>query len=663
MPIQGGERATTVADQRSSSGIAARDDRSYRSFLTFDARADAVDLALQQIGSWLRQKNYEVDLTESGFVRVNDRVEVRVTHHVSKHTHAFRVRLEETEARGEAQWLTSIAMNAPEKGRGWLSVRVNHTGGKTAATPKVARYLMGVLELHDADYQFVPGAPVIRTDGVEDLFQAVCDPDRNGLLFVATTDNSDAGMFAPFAAKVERWTRGVHGMAQVVVLDPAASVAFNELMGEWHAAPPWALRTYSTELDPAWQPDARRHRILGTQRLANEPDPVIARIIERATRKHSADRQLPPDARAVIKVLNRVEDRVLLDALFRIDPDVGPSATAVPSRSETAAGTMAAPVDDEITDSDEGSTVTSVTDADESRVEIAAQLASDRDDLAEVPPTPEAADRGLAGDEADSKPARELVSGEAAEYLAMIEMVKQTLGLEVLTPEALEGVMEQAGSPAPSGTTQATADRVSRELKERQARIDALEDQLAEAQTFADDAMVEQRIADDARLKAEETVRWLRGVLNEQGRHDVAYADIPEGAATAYPESFADLVERLGALESLGVVFTGDPRITVGLDEQDTFGNIVQAAWEILLLLSDYVKAKKEGAHEGGMKQYILNTPAGYRAILRKSSVRKKPPPRSTGGRGTARFQFRPALPRTVAFSWRRTSSCLIVGL
>ena len=104
---------------------------------------------------------------------------------------------------------------------------------------------------------------MIRPDGVDDLLDAVCDPDRNGLLFVAGTDQSDPMLFTPFVERVEKWAQGTHGLAQAVVLDPAATEAFNAAIGETHVARPWSIRTYLPDVDPAWEPDAHRHRIMG----------------------------------------------------------------------------------------------------------------------------------------------------------------------------------------------------------------------------------------------------------------------------------------------------------------------------------------------------------------------------------------------------------------
>lgn len=605
----------TATATRSASGVAPGGASSYRSYLTFDARPDAITLAVQQVSSWLQEKRYgDPDLTISGFTRLSDRTEMVVTHHQTKHAHSFRVRLAEDDPKGH-QWVTSIAMHVPERGDGWLSLRVGHTGGTIARTPKIARYLIDVLELKDSGYQFAAGAPLIRTEGVDDLLDAVCDPDRNGLLFVATTDATDSDLVGPWTDRVAKWARWVHGLAQVVVLDPAASAAFNAGIGETHATHPWTIRTYTTDVDPAWAPDARRHRILGTQRLAKANDNAIAEILFRAAREHAATHQLPDSARSVIKDLNRVEDRLLLASLYDAATPTPVDVVAEPAPVTRPADQPDAP-EAESAAGDLSEADTSRADAPESLPEITDQPHPDEQDHsrpgtsdADIEETEAPGSGGSGGSD---------VAAEVSEYLATISMVKETLGVEDLTEETLQRVIRRATQATEQAAErQAAADRVSRELQERQQRIDALEDQLSTLQAALDDAVMEHRLADDLRAKAEDEARKAHRALAQHGTPDVAWASLAEEPPAA-PETFEELIERIPELDSQGVVFTGDPDITIDLGDQDTLGNIARAAWDCLLVLADYVAAKQSGDYSGNMKQYLLNTPPGYRTLPRK---------------------------------------------
>lgn len=600
----------TASATRSSTSVETGDSASYRSYLTFDADSDAPGLALQQVSSWFREKGYgEVDLSESRFERLGERAELVVAHGENRRGHSLRVRLAETDPRGK-QWLTSIAMHAPHRGAGWLSLRVGHTGGKPAETPKIARYLMEVLDLRDSDYRVVAGAPIIRPDGVDELLEAICDTDRNGLLFVAATDTEQVDLFAPFVERVEHWARRVHGIAQFVVLDPAATLAFNEGIGATHAATPWAIRTYAPGADPAWEPDARRHRILGTRRLASEDDRTISNIVVRAARKHSSDHKLPEQARAVIKDLNRIEDRLLLDSLF------------APSDSQRVADRVVADLLPTVTVEEAAEQI--VVEAEEVLAETAAGDNTAFDALADTNSHPAETDTDLGSETPEAlddlvdavDQAISDVAPAVSEYLATIEMVKQALGVEDLRAETLRQIADAASRVSEQAAArEAITNRVSRELAERQERIETLEDRLTEARVAADDATIEQRIAEDARRSAEDQARWLRRIFDEQGRHDEAWATMPDAEITKVPDDFEELLDRVGALEEQGVVFTGDRRITLGLDDQDTMGNIVASAWECLLVLADYVAAKRAGDYAGNVKTYLKQTPSGYRTV------------------------------------------------
>ncbi|MDF9717367.1 hypothetical protein INN71_13545 [Nocardioides sp. ChNu-153] len=614
---------------------------SYRSYLTFDPRPDAVDLALQQIAAWLREKSYgEPDLQVSQLLRVSNSAELVVAHHEAKRVSDFRIRLTETERNG-TQWLTSVAMHSPARGTGWLSIRSGHTGGKQAERPKVAKYLIEVLELRDGDYPVSAGAQIVRPDDVEDLLEAVCDLNRNGLLFVAATDKSQADMLPAFAKRAETWARRIHGIAQFVVLDPEASTVFNEGVGPTHAAIPWTVRTYAPGVDPAWEPDARRHRVLGTRRLADETDQAIAGIITRAARKHSAGHKLPDAARTVIKGLNRVEDRLLLDALFSpgsptaqllsdaseglaVAADKSTGTDLAPREAVAETGAVAETLASEAAQllahgpATNGASIevdTETFEADYSREPDDSNITTPRDPRALngiSASTAHAANDG----ETRSVDSEGDIAAVAAEYLSIIELVKQTLGVDDLTPQALEQVaMSASRASDQAAAREQMAERISSELAERQGRIEALEEEVEAWRETAEEALLEQGSAEEDRRAIQDEVLRLRRFLLEQGRHTEALSPTPTSASTSAPRNFEELLDRLGEFEQHGVVFTGDRRRTIGLDDNDTVGNLVGAAWEYLLVLADYVRSKMLGHFDGNMKSYLLHTPAGYRPL------------------------------------------------
>jgi|GEM_PF-1573388 len=606
-----------TASTSAPSSEARRDARAYRSFLTFDAHPRAVRDALQQITAWLRVKGYEApDLSISGLTSLPGQAEIAVTHHRAQRTHSFRVRLTESDRRGD-EWVTMISMSAPEgqvgraprigqgAGAGWLSMRVSHSGGMTASRPNIAARLIEVLDLRDGSHPAVAGAPAVGVVGVNDLVEALRDPERSGLLFVAATDSAAVDLFPLFTERVDRWVGGIHGMAQAVVLDPAATLAFNAAVGPRYAVPPWSIRTFRTDVDPAFNDEARRHRILGTRRLTAESDHVITGILTSAARGHATERELPAAAQSVMRALNRVEDKVLLDRLLATtDPQAPGVAAPEPAKTLAPLNPVTSPAD-----------TAPLVDSTDPSTQRATAPPTDSPDL-------------LADDQ--SAPPHDSAPSAGRHLLSTLRRI---LGIETVTEESIKEAFdasvdraaraivaqEMATRAAQDQARQAAAhenaDRLRRTLEERQERIDNLEDDLAQARSSADDALIAENDAEQHRRAAEEETRRLRRLLSDQGRFEEAFAVTTADEAVVYPDSFEDLVDRLPELETLGVVFTGDVRVVLALDDQDTLGTIAQQTWESLLVLSEYVRAKESGVFTGNVKTYLTNTPAGYRSL------------------------------------------------
>ena len=68
--------------------------------------------------------------------------------------------------------------------------------------------------------------------------------DGSRFAFVAGSDAESAIPFDPWARQVGMWAKEVSGLGKVFVLDPAATLAFQQRVGPELAAPAWAIRTY-----------------------------------------------------------------------------------------------------------------------------------------------------------------------------------------------------------------------------------------------------------------------------------------------------------------------------------------------------------------------------------------------------------------------------------
>lgn len=107
----------------------------------------------------------------------------------------------------------------------------------------------------------------------------------------------------------------------------------------------------------------------------------------------------------------------------------------------------------------------------------------------------------------------------------------------------------------------------------------------------------------------------LQAQLVEYVSPETAYADAHQDMGLDAPRSMEELLDRLMELQSKGVHFTGDPKITESLDRHDPHGMIVGSTWECLLVCADYIRAKREGIVAGGMFRYLDIQPPGFRTV------------------------------------------------
>jgi hypothetical protein len=156
---------------------------------------------------------------------------------------------------------------------------------------------------------------------------------------------------------------------------------------------------------------------------------------------------------------------------------------------------------------------------------------------------------------------------------------------------------------------------VKAELEQRQARIEVLEDEVAQLQGQYEEEQLEHAVVEEERGDLADENRWLRRRLRELADFEAAAALVPAEARTSYPESFEDLLDRWDDAELPGVEFTGDGTKAIALDRVDTLETAVRAAWDALLVLADYLRARSERACQEGVHGYLRHTPDGFRQM------------------------------------------------
>ncbi|MBD1543006.1 hypothetical protein G9E11_12270 [Arthrobacter sp. IA7] len=104
-----------------------------------------------------------------------------------------------------------------------------------------------------------------------------------------------------------------------------------------------------------------------------------------------------------------------------------------------------------------------------------------------------------------------------------------------------------------------------------------------------------------------------RRLINLQAVGD-AYAPLDESERTAYPDSFYDLLERIGEFDRIRFVGRKDP--AVALDEHPNIAIAVHKAWDALAAFHDYANLTVTGTWTGGgLYQYIND--GGHRGRAR----------------------------------------------
>lgn len=580
----------------------------YRSFFTFDTSKDSLALILEQATAWLRDKGFDVPLDASGLYSAAERT-LTIVHRPSSHCHDVRLLLTEMNT-PRGRWDTELTLHLPERAAGWLALHVSNDQGHTAAPPRLARYLLDVVEARDASLRLSGSPTTVPSADVDDLLDAVCDPDRHGLVYVVGTAEAEADenrSYGTFRERAKQWARDVVGLGQIVVLDPLATAAFNAGIGSTHGVDPWAIRTYAPAPDPAWTADARRHRVFSAPRLLSAGDREVGRILGSSARAHAADRRLPRSVAAVDRDLRRAIDRLVLDGIFSSPTSATGSGANVGNAPRTALATRGARGDERVADA----------------VDLEAV-----DDLAAVPKaatiihldveeTTRAADQGF-----DDAPTNR-VDARVKAPESTLSLVATVLGLDEVTPESLQTYRRQLDDAVATASARAAhaadmADLARARLEEQQAKVEELEEDL---QFHREYAVAADELRDEADLRARraaDEAQYLRKQLAAANQYDVAYGAVPSEAYSKYPDSFDDLLSRMrDEMHEKGVVFTGDASIARRLDAQDTSGRLVRSTWECLIVLVGYLEAKRAGIDVSGVHGYLTDSPTGYPMVSR----------------------------------------------
>jgi hypothetical protein len=536
----------------------------YRSVFSLRHGQDAARLTAEQFRSWLALKGYGSVAVTPGVHELGKRAQLVVTElDASDGSRSRRYRLTELSSTGE--WVTTVTVHRDGTEDDWVWVDVN--APPSTPGPAVAQErLVKDVDAGDAWWTGVPhmGRALLSAAEAHDgemILSArpalVTEADVDGLIS-AICDPGRRGtalVAAPIPDvpgpamidHVERLTRECVGLSGIYVLDTGAAAKLEEAFAPSHSVPLGAVRTFLPEVDPASAVDARRHRVLLARTIAEQAPGKLAHLLGRANRSRALTLPLPSHVAQVDRQLSREEPATVLRAIQSAPP--GP----FPRRSgEGAAGQ--AP-----------------------------------DGLAETTAVREVA---IAG---------ELLTSLVSDFQSGASRADALGGPDDMTGRFRELLAEGRG--------------VLRGHREISRRLEALQDMLEDVEDDRD--LVRARLEDEQLdhaetqaelLKVKLELDRLRGILSRVGRVDQTRAAT---AAARSPGSFAELLERLDEHVLSCVIFTGDPKNALELDDFDPVGTWAAKSWDVLRVLDGYAAARRRGEFSKGVHAYLGHTPAG----------------------------------------------------
>jgi hypothetical protein len=536
----------------------------YRSIFSLRHGQNAVVLAAEQFRSWLALKGYGAAAVAPGVHDVAPHVQLVVTElRPPDGSRSVRYRLIESSSAGD--WVTTVTVHRDGRADDWIWVDVDappSTSGAAASDERLARDV----DAADAWWTGVPHmvratlSAAHARDGEMDLSAQPALVTAAGVdgLISAICDPGRRGtalVAAPvpdvpgpeMISHVERLTRECVGLAGIYVLDAGAAALLDQAFAPSHSVPLGAVRTFLPEVDPASTVDARRHRVLLARTIAEQAPGKLAHLLGRAHRSRALNLPLPAPVAQVDRLLSREEPETILRAIQAVPP--GPFARRP---GDEAAGLAPAGQ----------ATTTAVRE-----VAIAGELLT-----------------SLVSEFQSGASAADFLDGPEDMTARFRELLAEGRGV-------LRGHRE-----------------ISRRLAALQDRLDDVEDDRDLLRARLEDEQLDHAETQAELLKAKLELDRLRGIISRSGRVDQTRA---AAAAAQSPVTFAELLERLDEHVLSCVVFTGDQKNALELDDVDPLGTWAAKSWDVLRVLDGYAAARRRGEFSKGVHAYLGHTPAG----------------------------------------------------
>ena len=274
--------------------------------------AEAYVAARDEMRAWLRSKEYDLTKFDNGDPRIGPGTVL--LHNAANSADGSQTwRWQLRESRDDGAWLSTLVVQAPaepvDMAATWFWVEVEFAPGDHAAqtelgvragVPRLARGLLSRVQSHDSLALLTNEPALVSRDGVDDLIDVICDPERRLPTVLAS---AHPGLdFEEWRGVVGRVTWFVPGLASIYLLDPLGTAAFQEAIGRSHAVWGGALRTYLPDVDPAVAAEALRHRVLSPMRILADPSRA-AGILSVLPRRLASEAPLPRPLAGVNRIL------------------------------------------------------------------------------------------------------------------------------------------------------------------------------------------------------------------------------------------------------------------------------------------------------------------------------------------------------------------------
>lgn len=577
---------TTVVPAPPVRTSAAPDHRAYRTWLRTEAGPAWVERSVDQVGAWLRGKDWrlDVDLSRDGTHLVAGKT-LAVRRHHKGGQDAFRFTMVEGPV---GRRFTTTVMFVGGRNGGWMTLQGTNESGQWVGTPNLATNLL------ESPGGFADGSRVVSPDlwqvrTAEDRI-ALLDllvSDRRGAVFVAAAGHQDPALAADFGRKVEEWTSGARGLAHVVFLDHESAAWLRDQVAGTLGVAEWTVRTFRPGIDLGSPATLRLHRTMGLRALIDTSEPRLRRLFSVFARQLLDEQPEPTELVAWRRTFERLDSREAADGLRR----VAERADATRRRVEESRSVYAAQ--------------RALQDAELSG--ISAPLAS------EVPVTDEPVLPGTVPAELERLRVEHASAvAERDALLSRLRGVQEALMLPDLNEGSLMALVDAATATDQDQDAAAAGAARIETLEERVAGLEAKVVEHQDAEWAARQDAVD---AQGQVISLDETVRQLsrQVAVMAAGGDAASISEAPLDCPSAEsPGSWQELVDGFEEWKAFGIVITADRDTAADLHDIDVDGRCLINTWRGLTALAGYVRAKRDGAHYGGFKTYLEVQPSGY---------------------------------------------------